>query len=140
MRTCKGCGASFIKGETLCPYCGTPLVEGAVPPGADTAREGRRREEWDFSAFQDAFRPRRSSGQTGEPPPLNIFQSERRRNLITGILAIVFGTFGLHWFYQGRRNRALTYLLFFWTGVPTVLGIIEGIGFLRRSGLPLLPD
>lgn len=43
------------------------------------------------------------------------------------VLAIFFGGLGLHKFYAKNNGRGILYLLFFWTGIPEILGIIEGI-------------
>ncbi|MBR6402871.1 MAG: TM2 domain-containing protein [Eubacterium sp.] len=50
----------------------------------------------------------------------------RRNKTIAGVLAVFAGTIGLHCFYMGRYKKGLLYLLFFWTGIPTVLGILDG--------------
>ncbi|MDO4998523.1 MAG: TM2 domain-containing protein [Neisseria sp.] len=42
-------------------------------------------------------------------------------------MALLFGSFGVHKFCAGRFWWGVLYLLFSWTGVPTVIGIIEGI-------------
>ena len=44
-----------------------------------------------------------------------------------GILAILLGGLGVHKFYQGNTRNGILYLCFFWTGIPAVLGLIEGI-------------
>lgn len=44
-----------------------------------------------------------------------------------GILAILLGGLGAHKFYQGNVKLGVIYLCFFWTGIPAVLGLIEGI-------------
>lgn len=145
MRTCQGCGATFIHGEAVCPYCGTPLIEGAKGPepkqkspfAGSAQRKERERSGFGAEYKQGEYKQDRHSEQ---PPPIKIFQKERNRNFVAGILGIFFGTFGLHWLYQGNSRRALTYCLFCWTGVPTILGIVEGINFLRRSDFPNLPD
>ena len=63
----------------------------------------------------------------------------RRRNIriehrvVAALLAIFAGTFGIHKFYLGEVAQGLLYLLFFWTGIPTVLGWIEGFNYLSNS-------
>lgn len=142
MRICQGCGASFVKGETVCPYCGTSLLPGqAGEPQQPPRQEKPPFRDWDFSAAKDAFRPRgKTQQQEQQPPPLNIFNKEKNANLISGLLGIALGTFGAHWFYRGNSRRGIVYCLFCWTGIPTILGIVEGIGFLRRSDLFRLPE
>ncbi len=43
------------------------------------------------------------------------------------ILAILFGGIGIHKFYSGKTVKGIFYLLFSWTGIPSIIGIIEGI-------------
>lgn len=50
-----------------------------------------------------------------------------------GILAILFGGFGVHKFYMGRVGNGLLYLLFCWTGIPEIIGFIEGIIYLTMD-------
>lgn len=42
------------------------------------------------------------------------------------VLAIFLGGLGIHRFYAGQRF-AILYLLFFWTGIPAFLGLIDAI-------------
>lgn len=42
-------------------------------------------------------------------------------------MALLFGSFGVHKFCAGRVWMGLLYVIFCWTGIPTVIGIIEGI-------------
>ncbi len=49
---------------------------------------------------------------------------------IAGILGILLGGAGGHHWYLGNYLLAVLYLLFFWTGLPSVLGLVEGIIYL----------
>lgn len=44
-----------------------------------------------------------------------------------GLLAILLGGVGAHKFYQGNAKLGVIYLCFFWTAIPALLGLIEGI-------------
>jgi TM2 domain-containing membrane protein YozV len=50
-----------------------------------------------------------------------------------GILALIFGGLGVHWFYLGRTGRGILYLLFFWTFIPAMIGFIDGIVLLSTD-------
>ncbi|NJL82631.1 MAG: TM2 domain-containing protein [Chloroflexaceae bacterium] len=50
-----------------------------------------------------------------------------------GIFAILFGVFGVHKFYHGSWGYGILYILFFWTYIPAILGIIEGIIYLTMD-------
>jgi TM2 domain-containing membrane protein YozV len=49
-----------------------------------------------------------------------------RRDEVVGILLALFlGTFGIHHFYLRRNGLGVLYCCFFWTGIPSLLGLIE---------------
>lgn len=54
--------------------------------------------------------------------------------LAFSLLAFLLGTFGIHRFYAGRMFSGIMYLLFFWTGVPSILGIIEFVVAIVKDG------
>lgn len=47
-------------------------------------------------------------------------------------LAFFLGGFGAHNFYVKKNKKALFYLLFCWTGIPGVIGMVEGVLALMR--------
>ena len=47
-------------------------------------------------------------------------------------LALLLGSFGMHRFYLGQW-WGIFYLLFYWTGVPFLIGLIEALVFLFTS-------
>ena len=63
------------------------------------------------------------------PPP----GAAPKSKVAAGLLAILLGDFGVHKFYLGQVGLGIIYLLFFWTLVPGVIGIIEGIIYLTMS-------
>lgn len=55
---------------------------------------------------------------------------KRKERLVTALLAIFAGTFGLHHFYLGNKKLGVFYLVFCWTFLPGFIAFIEGIIFL----------
>ncbi len=41
------------------------------------------------------------------------------------LLALFLGSFGLHHFYLKRNGLGILYLIFFWTGIPGIVGFFE---------------
>ncbi len=41
--------------------------------------------------------------------------------------AIFLGGFGAHKFYIKKNKQAILYLVFCWSGIPGVIGIVEGV-------------
>lgn len=49
-----------------------------------------------------------------------------RKSRITGfVLTFFLGGFGAHHFYLGRIGLGVLYAIFIWTGIPSIIGIIE---------------
>jgi TM2 domain-containing membrane protein YozV/ribosomal protein L40E len=55
------------------------------------------------------------------------------RRIAAALFAILLGTLGIHKFYLGKIGMGILYVIFCWTGIPTIVGIIEGIIYLTRS-------
>jgi len=56
-----------------------------------------------------------------------------KEKLVAGLLAIFVGGFGVHKFYLGDTKMGVLYLCFFWTFIPAIIGLIEGILYLTKS-------
>lgn len=54
--------------------------------------------------------------------------------VVAAILAIFLGDFGIHHFYTGDTKHGIWHLVFFWTGIPGLIGLIEGIIWLVDEG------
>lgn len=57
-----------------------------------------------------------------------------KSRLTAALLAILLGGIGIHRLYLGKWITGLLYMLFCWTYIPAVLGLLEGIY------LALMPD
>ena len=56
-----------------------------------------------------------------------------KSKIAAGILGILLGAFGVHKFYLGEVALGILYLFFFWTFIPGLIGLIEGIVYLCES-------
>ncbi|MBI2298798.1 MAG: TM2 domain-containing protein [Armatimonadetes bacterium] len=56
-----------------------------------------------------------------------------RDKTLAGLLALFFGSFGVHRFYLGETGMGCAYFLFSWTWVPFIAGIVEGIMLLTMD-------
>lgn len=55
------------------------------------------------------------------------------KKVLAGVLALVVGGLGIHKFYLGKTKQGILFLLFFWTGIPAIIGFIEGILILADN-------
>lgn len=49
------------------------------------------------------------------------------------VLALFLGGLGVHRFYVGRIRSGFLYLIFVWTFIPAILGIVDAIRFALMS-------
>lgn len=56
-----------------------------------------------------------------------------KSRIVAGILALLLGGIGVHKFYLGNVGLGIVYLIFFWTFIPAIIGLIEGIIYLVQS-------
>lgn len=66
--------------------------------------------------------------------PVPLYDDVRRQRIVMSVLAILLGTFGAHKFFQGRIGMGILYMAFCGTGIPTIVGLCEGI---RYATMPL---
>jgi TM2 domain-containing membrane protein YozV len=53
------------------------------------------------------------------------YQRACKDELLGVLFAVLLGNFGVHHFYLRRDGLGILYLIFFWTGIPAILGFIE---------------
>lgn len=70
---------------------------------------------------------------TYSQPLLGQNTASGKNRVAAALFALLLGTFGIHKFYLGQTGQAILYVLFFWTGIPTIVGFVEGILYLTKS-------
>ncbi len=56
-----------------------------------------------------------------------------KSKIVAFVLAWFLGWIGVHHFYLGNTGKGILYLLFFWTGIPCIVGVVEGIVYLSTN-------
>ncbi len=56
-----------------------------------------------------------------------------KSKLAAALFALFLGGIGVHKFYLGKIGWGIAYLLFCWTGIPAIAGLVEGIILLVMS-------
>lgn len=56
-----------------------------------------------------------------------------KSKVAAGVLGILLGGLGIHKFYLGKTGKGILYLVFCWTFIPEIVGIVEGILYLTSS-------
>jgi len=65
------------------------------------------------------------------PSPDSVSTGKDRVTAI--VFALLLGGLGVHKFYLGKIALGVIYVIFSWTGIPSLIGLIEGIQYLRTS-------
>lgn len=55
-----------------------------------------------------------------------------KNRTVAVLLALFLGGLGAHKFYLERPGMGLLYLIFCWTFIPSIIGLIEGIAYLTQ--------
>lgn len=108
---CRECGAGVNRRAIMCPKCGAPVVQEALPPVGGGFEV----------QFPSAATPaRRSSG-------------EQKSKTTAALLALLVGGLGAHHFYLGNTVLGIVYILACWTFIPAIVAFVEAIVFLTMS-------
>ena len=122
--------------QNVCPQCGAP-----IDPGASECKFCGEK----IATQQAAQQFQQAQPQQAAPQPQVIIQQAApqqvymtginpswpvKSKVVAGVLAILLGGIGVHKFYMGKIGSGILYLCFCWTGIPSILGLIEGIIYL----------
>ena len=118
--------------ENVCPQCAAPIDPGAA--------------ECEFCGEKLAVQ--QAAQQVQQPQPVYVQQPQPqvvtqqvymtginpswpvKSKIAAGLLGIFLGGIGVHKFYMGKIGMGILYLLFCWTGIPAIVGFIEGVIYL----------
>lgn len=65
--------------------------------------------------------------------PKEVSKMTEKSRVTAGVLGILLGGVGAHKFYLGETGMGILYLVFCWTFIPEIVGLIEGIIYLTKS-------
>ena len=56
-----------------------------------------------------------------------------KSKMVAGLLGILLGDIGVHEFYMGNITGGILSIIFCWTGIPAIVGLVKGIKYLCES-------
>ena len=68
-----------------------------------------------------------------EDPSITVSNQTLNSRTITGILALLLGGLGVHFFYHGAWGWGLVSVLLSWTYIPLIAGVILGVRYLSMT-------
>lgn len=121
MKHCINCGEEIADDAAVCPDCGvnqSTSLEGAYEDRGAT-------EKYCVNCATLIAEQAELCPECGVRQPDS--RSTDTDQVAAGVLALLLGGLGAHKFYQGNVKLGVIYLCFFWTGIPALLGLVEGI-------------
>lgn len=119
---CPNCGGnkfSILDNNTYkCAYCGTKF---------NNHKQSENKEQLNFNPPNGNYME--YNRQTYIPKSYNGGKSKTT----AALFAILLGGIGIHHFYLGKIWLGILYIVFCFSWIPTIIGIIEGIIFLCMS-------
>jgi TM2 domain-containing membrane protein YozV len=68
------------------------------------------------------------------PAPAQPYVGPQPKSRVTaGLLGILLGGLGIHKFYLNKVGLGVLFILFSWTLIPSLIGLIEGIIYLTQD-------
>lgn len=130
-RVCPQCGAPIDPTATECKFCGEKLAT------QQTAQQMQPQQPYVQQPQQGYMQqPQQPQVVIQQVAPQPVYVSginpawPIKSKIAAGILGIFLGGIGVHKFYLGKVGMGILYLLFCWTGIPALVGFIEGIIYL----------
>lgn len=123
MSYCHNCGEEIDDQAEVCTHCGvnqSTKLEGSHGDRGET-------EKYCTNCAELIHKQADICPECGVPQQTAPSSAADTDQTVAGILAILLGGLGAHKFYQGRIGLGLLYLCFFWTAIPALIGLIEGI-------------
>ena len=114
---CRHCGEWISRN---CLTCGTPIKNQWSARGYCADCGDRRAKKF----------PLQSPIGSTQVAGYHIPQKDRS---ISVALALVLGGFGAHKFYLDKPGKGLLYAAFCWTGIPSIVGLVEAVKYIRMS-------
>jgi RNA polymerase subunit RPABC4/transcription elongation factor Spt4 len=122
MGHCINCGESIADDAEICPECGVNQRTHLTGEHGDRGQD----EKYCVECGELIYKQAEICPECGVGQPTGGSSTDSEQ-VAAGILAILLGGLGAHKFYQGNTRNGVLYLCFFWTAIPAVLGLVEGI-------------
>ena len=153
LEACPACGAIYSRVEAAmaakargATAAQAQSVAAAVPtpaePAASTALPRAKRADEKFCSecgsiinAKAEICPKCGVRQMPAPSasPLGQTTASGKNKVVAGVLALFLGGIGVHKFYLGKGFQGILYLVFCWTFIPAIFGLVEGLNYLLMS-------
>jgi TM2 domain-containing membrane protein YozV len=125
---CPFCESEISATAKKCRHCGEWVSRDCLSCGTPV------RNEWAARGFCANCGTPEGTGFSIQPAfasQMPTYPGVRKSRSISVGLALIFGGLGAHKFYLDKPGKGFLYLLFSWTGIPTIIGLFEAVKYIR---------
>ena len=128
---CPFCEAEITPTAQKCRHCGEWVSRDCLTCGTPI------RDQWAGRGFcadcESKEGPGSSLQQTPGQVPIPLQYGLRKSRSVSIGLSLVLGGIGAHKFYLEKTGMGVLYAMFFWTGIPSIIGLFEGAKYIRMD-------
>lgn len=131
---CFSCGQLVHVTTTACPKCGASqnAAVSAIQP-VITQTDSMANKAFCRGCGQAIHAAAPTCPKCGAPQKTLTATHSSKSKTTAALLAFFLGAIGAHRFYLGHIGWGVIYLIFFWTAIPAIAALIEGIVYLSMS-------
>jgi TM2 domain-containing membrane protein YozV/RNA polymerase subunit RPABC4/transcription elongation factor Spt4 len=132
---CNACGKIIHSSAGFCPSCGATQASNQTPLPTPNVQQAAIADQKYCNAcatpvhFSAVQCPKCGAILEGN----NMAMDSPKSKTTAALLAFFLGGVGAHKFYLGSIGMGILYLVFFWTGIPAFVALIEGIVYVTMS-------
>ena len=131
MKQCEFCQGNMSDFQAVCRHCGRKETEEArerVLQAHEAAQHNEESQPFvgdELVAMKDMTDVQRMFFQTE-------MSKLRKDKTVAFVLTLFLGGLGAHHFYLGRIGLGVSYALFCWTAIPSIIALVELFFIMRR--------
>ncbi len=128
---CPFCEAEITSTASKCRYCGEWISRDCLKCGNPIKKQ------WAARGYCADCEGMGATGYSVQPAPgasqVPMYHGFKKNRSVSVGLALVFGGIGAHKFYLEKPGKGVLYMLFCWTGIPSIVGLFEAAKYIRMD-------
>lgn len=129
--TCPLCEAEITPTAMKCRHCGEWISRDCLTCGTPI------KSHWAARGFCADCEGGGTAGLSVQPfpgaPQVPFYHGPMKSRSVSVGLALILGGFGAHKFYLEKPGKGFLYMMFCWTGIPSIIGMFDAVKYIRMD-------